>query len=373
MKTRPPAKYQMVREGIMEAIRSGEFASEARLPSEQELALRFGVSYMTARRAVVEMVEADLLERHARRGTYIRAHSGKRLRSLTVNLICGSHDSSLTRAFLRFSSEAIARRGWQARVLRLHPGHERPAVRVLAAGEWALVMGEFVDLKGALGAALRKAADHAVVMSAPLSEIGVPSVLADDALAMRLAVRHLRAFGHRSIALVPGIPFVNPINPARIAALRALFAEENLSWTDEHNVVAVDVPRFGCRGEHTYEAVLRFLRRRETDATALICCDDEMALAALAACRDSGRAVPQQMSILNSGNSALLAFAQPSITCVDVNLRGHITRAMQMLEAAVAGELAPQKRLALIKPHLVERESVGQAPSLKREYSQAKN
>lgn len=53
-------KHQEVRAAIMAAIRSGEFQIGHRLPSERELAERFGVSYMTARRAVSEMVEAAL-------------------------------------------------------------------------------------------------------------------------------------------------------------------------------------------------------------------------------------------------------------------------------------------------------------------------
>ena len=67
-------KHLQVREAITLAIRSGEFPSGSRLPGERELARRFGASHMTARRAVTEMIEADLLERRTHQGTFVRSH-----------------------------------------------------------------------------------------------------------------------------------------------------------------------------------------------------------------------------------------------------------------------------------------------------------
>src|SRR5687767_9142792 len=102
------AKHQQVRNSIIEAIRNGEFASGERLPAERDLASRFGVSYMTARRAITEMVEADLLERRAREGTYVRPQGHKRLSTTTVNLICSADPTVGAKQFLRLGAKALA-------------------------------------------------------------------------------------------------------------------------------------------------------------------------------------------------------------------------------------------------------------------------
>ncbi|MDI3298041.1 MAG: GntR family transcriptional regulator [Bacillota bacterium] len=56
---------------LLEAIQGGELPVGARLPSERELAERFGVSRMTGRRALQELVELGLAERQVGRGSFV--------------------------------------------------------------------------------------------------------------------------------------------------------------------------------------------------------------------------------------------------------------------------------------------------------------
>ena len=83
-----------------------------------------------------------------------------------------------------------------------------------------------------------------------------------------------------------------------------------------------------------------------------------MALPALSACREMGRAVPQKMSLIASGNSPDMAFTHPPVTCIDVHMAEHITQAMSILDAVVADQRPLDRSLRLVQPHLVLRESV---------------
>lgn len=357
MKTNGLAKHQRVRDQIVAAIRSGEFKAGGRLPAERELAGRFGVSYMTARRAVTEMVEAELLERRAREGTYVRGHSRSKLSTTTVNLICPALESSGSRDFLRLGARHIERRGWRPHVIRLHRGHARPAVRAIEHGDLALVLAEGPELQGALGEAMQKAAGRAVLIGNRLDGAGVPSVLADDAQAIRLAVGRLKEARHEAIALLSNHP-EHAIDRVQIAAWRSCFAGRIKSRELERRLITVNTPRFECSARYVYEAVSRYLASGRADATALVCLDEEMALAALAACRDMERPVPEKISLVCSGDSSTMAFAHPPVTCIDVNMEAHIELAMEMLEAAIEGTLAPLDRLRLVEPYLIERQSV---------------
>jgi GntR family transcriptional regulator len=54
----------------------GSFAAGAQLPTEPDLCLQFGVSRITLRRAVADLVEEGLLERVQGRGTFVTARAG---------------------------------------------------------------------------------------------------------------------------------------------------------------------------------------------------------------------------------------------------------------------------------------------------------
>lgn len=60
-----------VREFLTTAVREGAYAPGARLPTERELAARFSASRAAARRALSELEEEGLIERHVGRGTFV--------------------------------------------------------------------------------------------------------------------------------------------------------------------------------------------------------------------------------------------------------------------------------------------------------------
>ena len=69
--TGPLPRYYQLKEIIRERIRSGEWTPGALIPSERELCERYGISRMTARQSVTELVNEGLLYREQGRGTYV--------------------------------------------------------------------------------------------------------------------------------------------------------------------------------------------------------------------------------------------------------------------------------------------------------------
>lgn len=64
-------RYQIIKDFIREAIENRTYQVGSRIPAENELAIRFGVSRMTANRAIKELVVAGMLVRHQGRGTFV--------------------------------------------------------------------------------------------------------------------------------------------------------------------------------------------------------------------------------------------------------------------------------------------------------------
>jgi len=68
----PVPLYYQLKELIRDKIRSGEWAEGMRLPSERELCEQYGVSRMTVRQSITDLVHEGLLYREQGRGTFVR-------------------------------------------------------------------------------------------------------------------------------------------------------------------------------------------------------------------------------------------------------------------------------------------------------------
>jgi DNA-binding GntR family transcriptional regulator len=86
--------YQMIADDLRAQIASGELPVASQLPSEAELASRYGVSRMTVRQAMDQLENAKLVVRHRGSGSFVRdatSHTRgvKGLRSFAAELTAG--------------------------------------------------------------------------------------------------------------------------------------------------------------------------------------------------------------------------------------------------------------------------------------------
>jgi GntR family transcriptional regulator len=68
--------YQQVKEHLVRRVLRGEWKPGECLPSETKLAEAYGFSQGTVRKAIEELVDENLVTRHAGRGTFVRSHKG---------------------------------------------------------------------------------------------------------------------------------------------------------------------------------------------------------------------------------------------------------------------------------------------------------
>ena len=64
--------YEQVANALRADIQGGAFDATKRLPTEEELAEKYGISRITVRRAVGDLVEEGLVEKKQGKGTFIR-------------------------------------------------------------------------------------------------------------------------------------------------------------------------------------------------------------------------------------------------------------------------------------------------------------
>lgn len=101
----PSARWKEIVESIQQEIVTGRRVPGERLPSEDEIASVWGVSRMTAHRAMHELQRMGLVIRRPRSGTIVAAKSARRTGSIAL-IIHNSHDR-LEMEYMRGIQSAI--------------------------------------------------------------------------------------------------------------------------------------------------------------------------------------------------------------------------------------------------------------------------
>jgi LacI family transcriptional regulator, repressor for deo operon, udp, cdd, tsx, nupC, and nupG len=157
---------------------------------------------------------------------------------------------------------------------------------------------------------------------------------------MAPAVSHLAALGHERIGLLRGADELEYVR-VRERAWRVAMAAAGLPPGPVGRVS--DDPR---------RAAVQLLRE---GPTAIVCMSDVLAVAAMAAARELGLGVPEDVSIVGFDDSALAAFATPALTSVRVDYTEFGAAAAALLLAGIAGE--PELDYSPSLPELVVRAS----------------
>lgn len=164
----------------------------------------------------------------------------------------------------------------------------------------------------------------------PHSDLDRGLVVAMDEVAAGHAVAaHILSLGHRRIGIILGDPS-HAASRGRMEGYRQAFGEAG---------VTIDESLVGT-GDFTYDIgyrVARTLLDRPLRPTAILAQNDDMAVAAIAAARDLGLSVPDQLSVAGFDNSEVSRTAWPPLTTVHQPVREMAWDAANRLIAALDG------------------------------------
>ena len=142
--------YQQIKALIIKALQGGEWKAGESIPSEQDLALRFGVSQGTVRKAIDEMAAEKLVVRRQGKGTFVATHAEQEVRYRFLRLVPdeGEVEGKLERQLLDCQRQRAP--AWIAKQLHMRAGEPMIEVRrLLHAGGRPIVLDD-IWLPGAL-------------------------------------------------------------------------------------------------------------------------------------------------------------------------------------------------------------------------------
>ncbi|MGY0019874.1 LacI family DNA-binding transcriptional regulator [Streptomyces sp. YJ-C3] len=202
---------------------------------------------------------------------------------------------------------------------------------------------------------LRSASRPAVLIGLPSDTAGLTCVDLDFAAAGAVCAQHLADLGHREIAVIG--------EAAAVYERRTGFAERTLTGLRERsNELGLRLLHRPCEGSYaSVSATLSRIFDERPGTTAFVVQNEAATDPLLALLRQSGRAVPEDVSVVAVCPEQVAAHASVPLTSVAVPAQEMGRRAVEQVIARIEGR-GSDEEVALIAPELTVRESAAQAP-----------
>jgi len=339
--TRRQAKYEIIRDFLLEELKGGVYAPGDALPSENQLIAKLGVARNTVRQAIDELATRGVVRRVQGKGNFFVGRRSDDKQLAVFSLILPEISHSLYPPLAKgFDNQAGLR---QRQILLCNTDFD-----VNKQGNLVLQMIEKnvagVALVPALSAPtpafhVRQLQLHnipVVLCHRPVAEVSAPLVTWDAAKVARLAGRTLAGLGHRRIAYF-----------ARTRYNLTEMHERSLRQTLEES--GLELPgNYVCYGESPVDLDAQLEIHTETleplvkcskPVTAIFCNDDNEAEVVYFSLGKLGVRIPEDVSLMGFGDSRFRSgafFSRLSSVVIDEYKLG--SRAAELLHEMQTGQ-----------------------------------
>ena len=174
------------------------------------------------------------------------------------------------------------------------------------------------------------------------------NVYTDVTEGVSIMVRYLIDRGHRNIAFVYGDPNQSTSKTRYHGYCQAL--NEAGLLLDSKNV-------FSMRDGMPAAAAFEYIFSLSSRPTAVVFCNDTLAVSFISSCRQHGISVPQDISVVGMMNENISSICYPTLTTYDIRLAELGNTAADLILKTIQGE---QKQFIEVRLHgtLIERDSV---------------
>jgi len=361
--------YEQVRQHVLDYIAEHDLKPGDAIPTEAELAVRYGVSVGTVRRALLQLVDQGILYRQPGRGTFLTEESQQKARqrgllacivpyirdALASALIAGAQYAAQEADYALLLHNSHGRRDLEEELLRQSLGSAQGIILLpVARRTLPSLMEELLHRRFPLVFVDR--------LPTPAAH-RVNYVISDNRGGAYAAVQHLIDLGHERIGLaLKADAEVNSSVAQRAEGYREALQERGLAL-DEALVLGGLTPRREAPGPTPVEGheegadiglLQEFLRRERP--SALFAVNDLIAIEAWQAAEGLGLSVPQDLSIVGFDDADFLHDLGIDLTTVAQDTFGTGQKAVEILVEYIEGRSRASRQVVL-PTHLVVRTS----------------
>lgn len=310
-----PAKYSEVMSVIKRRIHEGDYLVDS-IPGERRIAEETGVSYMTARRAVQELLEEGVLLRLPSGALDVHPNYSKKSNLAGIVLLYPAYPSGYLTQLRVLVSDAAKGRGPAFRPSQYIHWDEQALVDAVAQAKGTLVIPYGPEIPERL---LKHFREHKVaVLDGDFSAEGLPSIQLFPQKSIERVMDHLWDQGHRRIDCV-NTQNRNPEIDRRIEIWRQWRERRGVDGKlhDDPAPVFTD-PTIGA-----YRLMSRLIEDRAQVATAYLATTCPAAIGVIRACYERGITVGAELAVAAVNLEPPAEFYCPSITGLNTpNLSG---------------------------------------------------
>ncbi len=342
-------KYQQVEQHIRQAIKQRTIVDK--LPGERTLAKELGVSYMTLRKAIENLVAEGLLYKIPTKGTFVatgRDQRNKKRHSTVGYFLDSSITSGISSPYYSLIFNALEKEA---------SSHGYSLIYFSDTSESNL-RAALDRLDGVIATCFPRNEDiiqdikdaiPVVVIDNAASDKSIPSVIIDNFNADVQSVDYICSLGHKRIGFMCGL------SDSDIGKNRFAGYQKGL----HKNGIEVD-ERLVYRGDYSFKSGIYgaeyYLGMQKDRPTAIICANDSMALGAIRKLLHEGFEVPGDFSIVGFDDIEVASQIVPALTTVAAPIEAIAHQSFAMLLDLINGKTPASQHIAL-PAQLVVRQS----------------
>jgi DNA-binding LacI/PurR family transcriptional regulator len=348
MKDNSP-KHIYVANVVKEDIKRGRITD--RLPGERRIAKDLGISYMTVRKAVENLVNEGVLQKIPNKGTYVNKQDNK---NKTYNLgfflddaIKDSISSPYYSLVFDELERAAVKRGYS---LMFFSNYDDLSSLKSIKKVDGLIVSFFPRIENKI---------HGILVSIPLVVIGngssdksIPSVILDNFNGVISAMDYLFSLGHKRVGFISGL-LDSDIGVHRLNGYKTALSKHGIHEDQD----LIYVSDYSYNGGVMGAKKLLSLSNRPT---AIVCSNDTMAMGAIKTACEQGLTIPEDISITGFDDITVASQIHPALTTVAAPIKQIAERSVETLILLIEDK-APENIHIALPTQLIIRDSCAPA------------
>lgn len=345
-------KYLEVATTIRRQILSGDF-NLRRQVSGRSIAADAGVSYLTARRALQQLLEDKVLTQKENGRVEINATFNNIGKKLKVALLQPNWFSTGMRAWICAIQNVICKQEGIFRTV-VYSHDNDPAIIEVLDSEFDLIIFQLPELNNLLETKLKANRHRLISLYSDRTEMGINSVDGPAPESVDLLLQHLAELGHKKVAALNTEPIAHN-KQTKTSAWDRLAKKRGLS----NRLIFEPVKHFESADHRAYEIIKREIEKGNIDFTAMFGMSLSLTRGAMRAFYEAGYQIGKDISLCSFGDPESAMLNIPSITVIDM------PDPSDVLQQAITHVLSGSEQAHMFRPQsrkLLIGESTGECP-----------
>jgi len=301
-----PSKYNEVMSVIERRIREGDYLLNS-ISGERKIAEETGVSYMTARRAVTELLEQEVLIRGPSGALEVHPTYTKKAKLADIVLLYPAYASTYLTQLRGMVSDYAEQRGIGLRPVQFVHWDEKMVVEAVEQARGTFIIPYGPTIPSRLLEPFQS--NKVVILDGDFTAQRLPSIRLFSDKCVEAVLDHLYELGHRHIDCI-NTQNRNPEIDRRIGIWKQWRAKNHVAGELQDD----PAPVFTDPTIVAYRMMSRLLEKRKSKATAFVATTCPAAIGAIRACWERKIRVGSDVSICAINIEPPAEFFCPSIT-----------------------------------------------------------